>query len=541
MKYLTGSAILSIAALSSTALAAVTMNIARSSGPRLKPRALSKRASITESLINNNTGGDYIAQVSVGTPPQNINLAIDTGSSDVWMISSTADLCTERALQAYDMDGCDTPFDSSKSSTFKVVGKGEFNIQYEDNSGATGDYVTDTFSIGGASIKTLEMGLAYNVTLDSGLMGIGYDANEASTDPEAETVPFEYPSIIDSMVSQGLIPSKAYSLYLNDLEASTGSIIFGGLDSDKYHGNLVQMPIIPSTLQNGSTMYYDFAVALTGFSITGQAGNVTQFTTSSFEEAAILDSGTTITYLPDRLAEEIISVLNGYIDNEGNVYVDCNLLTQSPKTTFNYEFGGPKGVNISVPISEVVFPLTGIFSTDGFATPDVPFASPCALGISGTGGQAPTTLGDTFLRSAYVVYDLSNNLIAIAQTNFNSTTSSIVEFQASATSIPNVSGVASSVTGVTETATGPQGVGGKTTATTGSSATTTEGVTTTTNGAGTTTTKSSTTTGSASTSATTSTTKSGAVGSVPAFDIRGLMILGISSIFALLGGSWLLA
>jgi hypothetical protein len=117
MKYPTVSAILSIAALSSTALAAVTMNIARSSGPRLKPRILSKRATITESLINNNTGGDYIAQVSVGTPPQNINLAIDTGSSDVWVIASTADLCTEPALQAYDMDGCDTPCKSIANDT----------------------------------------------------------------------------------------------------------------------------------------------------------------------------------------------------------------------------------------------------------------------------------------------------------------------------------------------------------------------------------------------------------------------------------------
>jgi hypothetical protein len=404
--------------------------------------------------------------------------------------------------------------------------------------GADGDYITDTFSIGGASIKALEMGLAYNVTLDSGLMGIGYDANEASLDPQTEIVPFEYPSIIDSMVSQGLISSKAYSLYLNDLEASTGSIIFGGLDSDKYHGNLVQMPVVPSTLQNGSTVYYDFAVALTGFSITGQAGIATQFPNSAFQEAAvILDSGTTFTYLPDRIADEIVTLLNGNVDNQGNIYVDCNILTQNPKLTFNYEFGGPTGVNISVPISEVVFPLTDVFSTGGFATL-------CVLGITGSGGRS-NILGDTFLRSAYVVYDLSNNLIAIAQTNFNSTTSSIVEFQASATRIPNVSGVAMSVSGVTETATGPLGVGVKTTTATGSSATTTGSSATTTGSAKTTTTGAgtaggSTTTGSALTSPTTS-AKSGAVGSVPAFDVRGLIILGISSIFALLGGSWLLA
>ena len=109
MKYPTTTTIFSIAALSSTALAAVTMNIARGSEPRLKPRSHSKRGTITESLINNNTGGDYVAQVSVGTPPQNINLAIDTGSSDVWVIASTADLCTDLALQAYAEDGCTTP------------------------------------------------------------------------------------------------------------------------------------------------------------------------------------------------------------------------------------------------------------------------------------------------------------------------------------------------------------------------------------------------------------------------------------------------
>ena len=56
-------------------------------------------------------------------------------------------------------------------------------------------------------------------------MGIGFDLDEA-----AETV---YPNIIDDMVSQGLIATKAYSLYLDDYDSPTGSIIFGGVDSGK--------------------------------------------------------------------------------------------------------------------------------------------------------------------------------------------------------------------------------------------------------------------------------------------------------------------
>lgn len=92
---------IAVAALSSCANAVFTMNIERNpeTSTILKKRGLDLR-SVTESLQNNATGGDYIAKVSVGTPPQEITLAIDTGSSDVWLMSSTADLCTSAALQA---------------------------------------------------------------------------------------------------------------------------------------------------------------------------------------------------------------------------------------------------------------------------------------------------------------------------------------------------------------------------------------------------------------------------------------------------------
>jgi hypothetical protein len=109
MKAPATSAILSVAALSSCAFAAVSINIAKNpeAKPKTRRRHLLPRAAITETLNNNATGGDYIAQVSVGTPPQQQTLLIDTGSSDVWMLASTADLCTDPALQAYyETGGC---------------------------------------------------------------------------------------------------------------------------------------------------------------------------------------------------------------------------------------------------------------------------------------------------------------------------------------------------------------------------------------------------------------------------------------------------
>lgn len=106
MKIPTLSTVVAIAALGSCASATVTMSIVKSRAvTNLKKRQLSPRATITESLANNVTGGDYIAQVSVGTPPQTQTLAIDTGSSDVWVMSSTADLCNDPDLQDYYLTG----------------------------------------------------------------------------------------------------------------------------------------------------------------------------------------------------------------------------------------------------------------------------------------------------------------------------------------------------------------------------------------------------------------------------------------------------
>lgn len=101
--------LLSIAALSCSAAAGVvTLNIERnpaSSG--ISRRHPSKRDTITESLTNNITAGSYMASVSVGTPAQKMYMAIDTGSSDVWLLSKSSDLCTSAEEQAY-YGSCET-------------------------------------------------------------------------------------------------------------------------------------------------------------------------------------------------------------------------------------------------------------------------------------------------------------------------------------------------------------------------------------------------------------------------------------------------
>jgi hypothetical protein len=54
------------------------------------------RATITETLFNNYTGGTaYIANVKVGSPGQELLLLIDTGSSDTFVLAINDDQCTD--------------------------------------------------------------------------------------------------------------------------------------------------------------------------------------------------------------------------------------------------------------------------------------------------------------------------------------------------------------------------------------------------------------------------------------------------------------
>lgn len=66
-------------------------------------------------------------------------------------------------------------------------------------------------------------------------------------------------------------------------------------------------------------------------------------------------------------------------------------------------------------------------------------------------------LGDTFLRNAYVVYDLQNNQISLAQTNFNATDSNVREIVSGANGVPGASSAPSPVSSLAVTAGGARG------------------------------------------------------------------------------------
>ena len=396
--------------------------------------------------------------MTVGTPGQKFSVQLDTGSSDIWIPSIDSDACTEAPDACQQFGG----FDDTRSSTFVDVAEGQFQISYEDNSAISGDYINDTLTIGNSVIKQMTMGLALQATRPFGIMGIGYNADEAIASQQPSAI---YPNIISQLKNQGYIDTLAYSLWLNDPSSTTGSILFGGIDTAKFHDPMIVLPIQPSTggssdassdsssdpsvdsgdgssggfsdasSDTSNAAYTDFTVALSSIVVTDAAGNQA-YSQSSLALPAILDSGTTATYIPDDLLNPILSGVGASNDPDFGQTLPCALAAS--KATFSFSFGGNGGPTIQVPFREFV---TNIYLESGHQ-PHYPHGggTVCGFGIlsSGTG---PILFGDTFLRSAYVVYDLSNNQIGMANTNFNATDSNIVAISDSA--IPSATATAS--------------------------------------------------------------------------------------------------
>lgn len=286
-------------------------------------------------------------------------------------------------------------------------------------------------------------------------MGLGFRDNVAASS--------SYPTVVDSMVQQGLIEAPVFSLFLvracpvppsaqantpslpqDNLDAKSGTILFGGIDSQKYHGRLATLPLVsddPSRSGNRTS----YTVRLRGFNVDG-----IDLDLDNLGAAAVLDSGSTISLLPDSLVREMHRHFGvRFVQDVSIPLVDCAYRAAKGKgVSFQFRFDG---ATIRVPVAEMVidaFPEHDQRSLRGSQLRRLfgQWDRVCIFGIGsaadyGIKSESFALLGDTFLRSAYVVYDMANRQLGIAQANTKADKSNIVEIRKGATQIPDVAGV----------------------------------------------------------------------------------------------------
>ncbi|KIW27138.1 uncharacterized protein PV07_06905 [Cladophialophora immunda] len=362
------------------------------------------RRAFSSSLSHKNLA-HYTIDVNVGTPPQALSLVLDTGSSDIWAYSPDAKSSCPKCTSTY--------YDPTKSSTAESRDDiGIFNISYvSENSAVLGYYVGDTLKTGGVSANVI-LGVATEAHAGDppgGIMGISFSANEASVFQSG----IKYPGYIDSLYKQGIIAVRGYSIFLNDLtstDTTPGTIIFGGYDKSKWTGDLVPFALVEPSPEGAIEL--DIGGPVMAFVVGGETYDVP----NNQAYTVLLDTGTTFTYLPKSQFAVIAGALGAelYDEESGDYVVSCDYA--SDPGGIGFEFSGPGGdVVIPVPWPELILPDSGL--PDGV----------CWFGLGpNPDGEGFYTLGDTFLRSTYVLFNYDTLTVGLAQASYDNSCSDCV-------------------------------------------------------------------------------------------------------------------
>lgn len=354
---------------------------------------LSKRDDlIDEPLVNARIS--YKAEFELGSPPQKMLIMLDTGSSDLWVMSADNPSCDSSAgIDCSDYN----IFNYANSTTFSPNSSAPFEIAYADGTGASGIYAQDTLVLGGVRVENANFALAMNAT-STPVWGIGLASLESTMD---YSEPYVYPSIPYQLKDSGAIAQVAYSLWLNGVNSSDGEILFGGINAAKFEGDLSKLPLVPYGNQ-----YVDrFAVMLQGISLANDQGVSAQIIGGG-NLPIVLDSGSTSCSLSENMIQAIVYTLGDQVqyNSELEEYtLSCNSITGS--IAFNIS-----GFNIEVQLGDFFITL----DTNGHM---------CSMGIQ-TGSSL--IIGDNALRSVYTVFDLENKEVGLAAAVFDNSSSNIV-------------------------------------------------------------------------------------------------------------------
>ncbi|KAI3406379.2 SAP7 [Candida oxycetoniae] len=356
----------------------------------------------------------YYTTLSIGNPGQELSVMIDTGSSDLWVVGTQNPNC--------DFNGGSSEcskygsFDKLKSSTFTPKDD-VFELNYFDGSIAEGLYCYDDiefvkdFALTNATFAVVE-----NTTSNMGVFGVGY--------PEIEATPNKYTNTLFLMKEQNLIARAAFSLYLDEANAEQGYVLFGGVDYAKFSGELVAIDIVQDDgkytylqipLSHVAASLNNYTDAYSTPSVDGtnvpKVGAAIYNGTDSFNggidlgnQAVLLDSGTTYSYLPQQQVESILGLFGNVTYNDDLKAYNVPCWIGNPSNYFQFNFNQEKDIN--VPISEFVIEV-------GVNSAGVP---QCVFGIL---PGSMSILGDNVMRSVYAIFDLDANVISIAQAAYN--------------------------------------------------------------------------------------------------------------------------
>jgi len=327
----------------------------------------------TPIVINNYQNAQYVGEITVGTPGEQMRVVYDTGSSNLWVPNPKCCFF----LTSHNL------YHSKKSSTHKANGT-KFNIEYGSGPVA-GFYSTDSMTIG--NVKTDDylfaevtdvsgLGLGYNSLLGhfDGIAGLGWD----SISVDGVQTPLQ------ALIASGELAEPIFAFFMGN--NADGELTLGGVNTNHYSGDFTYVPLC-------STTYWQ--VAMDGLKLDNNTIGTTPY--------AIIDSGTSLMAGPSADVNSIATALNLTSVLGKEWMVDCD-----KKYRLAWTIGG---------IDYVLDETAMILSNSGGS---------CLFGMMGIDVPAPAgplwILGDVFMRQYYTKFDVGQKRVGFATSVSNTIT-----------------------------------------------------------------------------------------------------------------------
>ncbi|KAI3401975.1 hypothetical protein diail_3949 [Diaporthe ilicicola] len=330
-------------------------------GEQAAPVARASSGTVTNEDVS------YVAPVSIGG--KTYELIVDTGSSNTW---------------------CGASSSCEPSSTGKSTG-GTVSVSYGSGSFSGREY-TDSVSFGGLTVSSQSIGAATSSSGFSGvdgIIGFGPVGLTSGTVSNVNTVP----TFMDNLKSQGSISTEVLGVSFmpesgSDTSDANGELTLGGTDTSKYTGTLTYF----SKLASGTASAY-WGISIAKFTYGS--------TTLSSGASGIVDTGTTLIYIPSSAYSAFLSASGGKTDSSSGLAV----FSTKPTANFGVTFGS---TTYTLTPAQYLVP-TAQYSYYGLSS-----GKYYAWINDGGSSGVNTIIGQKFLENYYSVFDTTNSRIGFA-------------------------------------------------------------------------------------------------------------------------------
>lgn len=322
---------------------------------------------------------EYYGIITIGTPPHNFTVIMDSGSSNLWVPSAKCN------PSVYPSCSNHSTYDSSASSTYKANGKSLF-LPYGSGT-VVGFLSQDVVNFAGLDVQNQVFGemtqfpgqdLWGTVPFD-GILGLGYPAiSMDSVTP-----------VFDNIIAAHSLQSNVFSFYLsteNDEDPSYGKsmLTIGGTDPRFYSGDFTWAPV---------TQQSYWLINVDDIKLNGQSTGACKGIFSS-KCATVVDTGTSVLTGPSSVINQLLPKINAS--------ADCSNLDQLPNLSFSIA-----GKDFELTPQQYVIKLNA-----GDGQPTI-----CQTGVQALDQLGLWILGDPFLRAYYTAFDRDNNRVGFAKAN----------------------------------------------------------------------------------------------------------------------------